>query len=224
MEDYAKYTAADRSFEILVLNSEGQKERYKSKFLKTGDDFYLISMPKYRDKIAILNAGQNVNLYLYTPEGIYNLRCTVLEVYEKYYKISLAKNAERVQRREYIRVNLRVPMKVTVDGDKTYDVVTNNLCARGCEFYCKNDISVNDRISVKFKVGGKTVETFANVISSKLKAFNSGSKYSIALNFTSVTESNIDLIIKECFMYQARTRLAMLDRAYDEEDAETTEE
>ncbi len=216
MEDYSKYTTVDRGFEIVILNSDGKKERYKSKFLKTGENFYLISIPKYRDKVALLSARQNINLYLYTPEGIYNLKCVVLEVYEKYYKISFAKSSERVQRREYVRVNLRVPVKVTVDSGRTYDAVTTNFSARGCGFYCKDDISANDKISVTFKIGGKPIQTFANVVSSKPVSFGSTNGYAIALNFTSVTQSNIDLIVKECFMYQARQRLAMLDKAYDE--------
>ena len=218
MEDYAKYTTIDRNFEIVALNAQGVKERYKSKFLKVGEGFYLISIPTYKNNVAILRAGDSISLYLYTPEGIYNLKCNVLEVYEKYYKISFAKNFNRVQRREYVRVNLRVPMKVTVDDGTTYNVTTNNLSARGCGFYFQTDLSTNDKISLTFKVSGKTVRTFANVVSSKLKNFSSGPKYVVALNFTSVTQANIDLIIKECFMYQARQRLAVLDSAYDTEE------
>lgn len=218
MEDYAKYTTAGRSLEIVALNKGGEKERYKSTFLQTGEGSYLISAPKFQDKTATLRPGQDVSVYLYTPEGIYNLKCEVLGTRENVYEISFAKSIQRAQRREYVRVNLRIGMRATLGSGQTVDVTTNNVSARGCSFYSKINIGINEKVSLQFKMGGKTVQTFANVVSSKPKLFTSGAKYLIALNFTSVTEADIDLIIKECFAHQARQRLAVLNSAYDIED------
>ncbi len=218
IEELKKYTVADRQFELVALNKNGAKERYAGKFCQSQNDHYLISILRDNNKTVTLKAGQEVNIHLYTPEGVYNLSCKILEVYEKYYKISLPKTIKRAQRREFIRVNMRIPMKIIV-GDtqkRVYDVISNNISARGCGFYCKDEIGAQEKITVQFSIDGKPIQTFANLVSCKPKPLISGvGRHTVSLYFTSVSQSNIDLIVKECFTFQGKARLQMLNSRYE---------
>lgn len=214
MEDLQKYTAVNKPLQIIKINKAGMKEHYNSTFCKTGEDYYLISTPKIGNETGVLRKGENINLYLYTSEGIYNLKCSVLECYEKYYKISFPKNIQRAQRREFIRVNMRIPMQVVVEGNsgtRFYEIVTSNISARGVGFDVNGKITQLEKISVKFTLKGRIITTYAELVYCKERKFKTGPRYSVALNFTSVSQTDIDFIVKECFAFQAKARRQILN-------------
>lgn len=219
LEAIKKYTSSNRQVEVVKIGADGAKERYESAFCKSENDHYLISPPKRGDKLVKLEKDEVISLYIYAPEGIYNLKCVVLEIYEKYYKISLPKSIQRAQRREYIRVNMRIPMKITafgnsIVGERTMDVYTNDISARGANFLCNGNILPNEKIRVRFNLKGREIETLAALVycrEKKAVGLSGVLKFAVALNFTSVSQADIDFIVKECFAHQAKMRRLMLD-------------
>lgn len=215
MEFHELYTVENAKFEFVVSKSKKNKERYVSTFIKILDDAYIVSIPKLNGKSPKLSLGKKVHLLLYTPEGVFDLGCTVAQIAKECIKVRLTDGVVHTQRRQYARVPINVDMRLKIDeGKKTFvhDVRTINLCAQGTNFNLNTMLESYGKMQVKFTFKNRLIQTFARLAYCNLvyKAQNEEEQdvYSCGIYFTSINHQNSNFLAKECFMYEVDKKKA----------------
>lgn len=113
----------------LVINSRIDvfvgKAVYKTVIQDVLKDGFLISIPVNEGEYLMLNQHEEVELYNYVDDlSLYKLTCNIIgKVIDNnipLYKVSLPKDIKKIQRRNYVRVNMLQPIKY-VKGE------TNNI-------------------------------------------------------------------------------------------------
>lgn len=214
MDDLNRYIHKDKKFELIKQNSNGEKKRYVSYFLSDSLEFYTIAPPSYNDESCELLSGEEVELYVYVPNGVYSLICKVLEANRNYYRLSLPKSVRHTQRREFLRVNkqCRVNIKVhkTGGGIASISALSIDLCGRGVGLMLNTPIGEYSKIEVELLLDKQVITTLAEVVHSRALDTSMGLKYRTALMFISVTDKDVDAIVKECLLFQLQEKNKML--------------
>lgn len=211
-----KHIKKGKDFELIIIDKNNVKHGFSSTFLEILNDGYIISAPKYKEEIYALEKDKYINIYLYVEDGIYKYKCKVQQTSADFYKISLPISSEHSQRREFLRVDMKLNAKVTIEYEhvtKEYNVISNNISAKGINFNL-NEAVYDDwgKIEIEFNIEDRFIKTWADLAYCNKKNTLCGMVYNVALSFTSITQSDLDFIARACFLSQLKDRQENLKR------------
>ena len=129
----------------IVYKNTNTINHYKSYIKCLDDDRMLIDSPSYRGKSYDIEDNQQILLSLYAEDGVYTGECKVLG--KELSKISglwisYPYNSKHSQRREYLRVNLNVPIDLTIFKDSLrtesteYRIISKDISGNGFCYIC----------------------------------------------------------------------------------------
>lgn len=195
-------------FELIDESIAGFQGRYIGEFLEYRDDCFIISIPKMNEREYTFKRDEVINIHVYTADGIYHIESKVLNFGDDYCKISLPIVMRHSQRREFLRADLN--LKAVIDyrnneyEPKTLEIETVNVCGRGICFNSKEDISRAKDMSVEIILQDRIVESKAEVVYSKPIQEPNGMVFLTALVLTSISDQNINALVRECFLYKLK--------------------
>ena len=180
------------------------------------DDYILIYPPNNKGVSFEIPDNIDVNLIFTQKIGIFVAQCVVLgKVFgeKSGIKISFPYKTKLFERREYIRLPMKLKIEVICYQDKTYKnqdsffAVTRNISASGLAYFYKE--SLKDYYDIQCKIyldDGKSnpiITGCDHIYSQKIK-IKDEIYYLTALAYTSLSNEDSARIVKECFKYQIK--------------------
>jgi len=221
METLNNYIVKGKKFELIKIGKDGNKERFISRFLSKSPNFYTIAPPQIEGLDHKLTPGEIIKLYVYTSDGVFSIDCEVMKKGEGCYQISLPHNIKHSQRREFLRVNKKCMTVINIykpDGTiERISTLTRDICGRGMSILTDVPLGDYDKIDVELLIDELVIQTLGEMVYTKPVNTKGGSKFLSAFMFISVTEREVDSIVKACLLYQLqeRKRQSELNEAVD---------
>lgn len=149
----------------LVVNSRVDvlvdKVVYKTTIQDVLKDGFLISIPANHGEYLLLNKNEDIELLNYVDDlSLYKLTCSVIgRVVDNsipLYKISLPRDIKKIQRRNYVRVNMLHPIKYSKEeaknkGSEMLPALLLDLSGGGMRIKLREELAAGDVISAELK-------------------------------------------------------------------------
>lgn len=213
MENYLEYIDKGCKAELVVKNPEGAA-RFFGTFSGHNDKEIIIEKLRSKEMVFDCSAKQIVELYVYSKNGIFRFECKYIKRSEDNYLFSLPINAEKIQRRQYIRAEIKVKTSLNVyygGIKKTIQATSRNISAKGMNLILKENISGCSKIDLTMAFPECSISTVAQIVKINPITIRDEQNYSTSLVFISISEKEMNFIIKKCFEYEAAQRKRMLD-------------
>ena len=215
MNEYLDYLTQGKKIEIIIRTPRGAL-RFFCGFKCIKANLIITTLPKNKYITFNFPAGQALELYIYTKSGVFKLLCRLQKFNEELCVISLPENVKKIQRREYIRVNMKVRTTISLNTptySKTIRTNSRNISAKGINLLLDEDISkYAKKINLSLLFPECIIKTLAQVIKSTPVKTESGLYYDTSLMFITISEKEIDFIVKKCFEFEAAQRRKLLDK------------
>lgn len=217
-EGIYKYLRELAPFKLEFIDDKDDYHKLDSHIKSIQEDYILINPPERNGSAINLMDNTEVNILFPMDKGVFVAQCTVLgkklgEI--SGVKLSFPHNTSVQERREYIRVPVKVRVEITAYSDEVYSqktrlfAITKNISASGIAFYHKEPIENYYDIGCKIYLNDentKPVETKNDLIYSQRVKIKDELLYITAITFTSISEADSARIVKECFKYQVREK------------------
>lgn len=158
---------------------------------------------------AIPEIGTQLNLNVFTENGIYNSISKVIDVLQEngttLYAIAYPSQNKITQRREYFRANLNIPYKMSVKRTSKTDILegeTVNICGKGICISNTKPFLPYENIEVEISFPNHIINTHAEYVYSRAVSQNAKPEFYHAFVLTDIAQKDIDYIVGQCFLYQ----------------------
>lgn len=216
MLDFYREFRDFKAFEIHFNDSQDKDCRLFCNIKSIESNNLLIEVNENQNECPLPNPGDDLKVYIYTENGIYSAISKILSVQKGIssteYIIEYPKNCKHSQRREYFRADLSVDFKIkcsSKENPKEQHIIeskTKNICGKGMCYISDKPFLTTENISVELVFLEKNVTTKATFVYSKQIIEGNHPKFINAFAFTSISQRDIDLIVKKCFLYQLELR------------------
>ncbi len=214
-DELSNYLKELETLKIEFTDKDDGYHRLDSHIKRVNEDFILLDSPE-----GILPAdGSMLNLIFPRKNGVLIARCSFLEKQTGTLpgiKVSYPYNTQILERREYVRVPLRLRTKITCSFDKnsaekeSFYVVTRNISGSGiCFLYDKSLQGCEEEIKCKIYINDgnpNPIRVKCKYVYSKKARIKNNIFYITALKYISLSEEDSARIVKECFKYQINHR------------------
>lgn len=203
MEDF-KLKINDR---VEVIKDE---KAYKALIIDIRDDFLTINLPVNDGNYLMLYPSEKIEMTSYLEDG----RCfkfyseVILRGKENnilFYKISPPFDIQKIQRRNFFRVDLTDDIhykKITLVEEEDYDTIPYkrglmvDLSAGGLKLKARDNISKDDLLLIKMKVNEVELELKCDIV----RIENTADKEKLCgLRFIEISPAQSELIVRELF-------------------------
>ncbi|WP_160686109.1 PilZ domain-containing protein [Clostridium sp. C2-6-12] len=210
MEDF-KLRINDR---VEVVKDE---KAYKALVIDINEDFLTINLPVNDGNYLMLHSNEKIEMTCYLEDG----RCfkfyseVILRGKESnilFYKISPPFDIQKIQRRNFFRVDLTNDIhykKITLVEEEDYENIPYkkglmvDLSAGGLKLKAKDNISKDDLLLVKMKVNEVELELKCDIV----RIENTEDKEKLCgLRFIEISPAQSELIVRELFKIMRRQR------------------
>ena len=216
MNEYLDYIETGKKIE-LIARVANNAIRFFCTFDKATDKAITVVKPTNKHIKFNFPQGQLLELYAYTRGGVFKLKCRLLEYNNNICKLSLPISVDKIQRREFIRVNIKTDVIIKPRPSTriiTIRTKTKNISAKGLNVVLDQDISNFANVDLEIIFPDRVIKTVAKIIKVKPIDIESRTYYSTSLMFLSITDKEINFIVKKCFEYEAAQRRKMLEIEY----------
>lgn len=203
-----------KSFEVTFYNDNNELQKLFCNVKSIENSSIVIDADNAQNKNVFAKIGDELKLYIYTENGIYSATSKVLNantgVLSTEYIISYPVNSKHSQRREYFRADLNVKFRMFVspisDINFMVETMTRNICGKGMSYLADTQFPEYSSIMLELLFDDKTINTQAKLVYSKQIVVGSKPKFIHAITFTSISQKDIDFIVKKCFLHQLDLR------------------
>ncbi|WP_055071301.1 flagellar brake protein [Clostridium massiliamazoniense] len=190
-----------------VLDEKGKT--YKSRIQEINEDYMCIDIPMENGEYLLLRKNCEIGIIIYN-EKIGMLYKGKLRIIDKkvegnlrLYKVSRPYDIEKLQRRNYVRVDTTRAVKYKKKGDKAYsDAVILDLSGGGMKIKLDKKVEVNDIVDLIAELDGKFAQIRGEV--RRVYKDEKDRKYIIGYEFTEINEAVRDRIIHMVFSIMRR--------------------
>lgn len=213
MEEYLNYISAEKKIDLIIRTPNGPI-RFFSTFKNQDNNKITITKPTSKNLAFSCVANQPVEIYAYTNGGVFKLKCKFISCSQSECLLTLPSSVEKMQRREYIRVDLKIKTVLDLiigDSKKTIQATSRNISAKGINLLLEEDISVYSKIELKLLFEEENITTIAKKVKVKPVKVDNKIYYDTSLSFITINEKGINFIVKKCFEYEAAQRRKLLD-------------
>ncbi len=214
MNEFLDYIESGKRVE-LITHAHNSTTRFYCAYYGIENNSIVLSCPKNKHIKFNLPTGENIYLYAYTRGGVFKLTCKLLSYNEKQCILSLPLNVEKIQRREYIRVKMQIDTVIKIidyTGTKIIRTKSKDISAKGIRLLLDHDISKSVKIEISIIFPEQTINTLAKVIKIKQTDTETFKQFNTSLTFISITDKEMNFIVKKCFEYEAAQRKKMLEK------------
>lgn len=213
MESYFEYIDKGCKAELVIKNLNSTA-RFFGTFNSHSDKEIVIEKLRSKEMVFDCSSKQTVELYIYTKNGIFKFECRYIGRSEDNYKFSFPTKAEKIQRRQYIRAEIKVKTTLNIyygGIKKTIQGTSRNISAKGMNILLKENISGCSKLDATMAFPECNISTIAQIVKINPMAIRGEQNYSTSLVFISISEKEMNFIIKKCFEFEAAQRKKMLD-------------
>lgn len=211
-----EYIKIGQKLEVVALNKN--PDIYYASYIKDlNNTEILIDIPSHKGKIAPIYSNDLIKLVVTTREAVYSSISSVLKAQTAPIAgmwVKTPTKFERIQRRAYLRVNVKIPINVEMvdkDGDALKFVSEiRDLSGGGISFFTNDDLNQYNKIgnffvAISLPKEEKPIKTQADLVfcnkinPDPLKNIKKGNfAYIVAFKFTGLDDKTIDKICRFC--------------------------
>lgn len=199
---------------IEVLKDE---KIYKALIIDMDDDYIKINLPVCEDEYLMLYKSDKVEIYCYTEDGqCYNFYCDVISKGREgniiYYKLTSPYNIKKIQRRDYVRVQVLreieyknlTEMKDKAEIFEFKKGIMVDLSGGGLKIKTNERLKKHDHVIIRIQLENSRIEVHGEVV----RVESTPDKERLCgIKFTDINESEIDRIVKELFEIMRKQRM-----------------
>lgn len=195
----------------LVVNSRVEiiigEEEYKSVIQDVNNESFFISMPMEKGEYIEFDNGSTLVMYNYTKDGnyLYKFTCKVKgrakSGLTELYELSLPEKVERIQRREFVRIHVVVPIEYKIEkneDNKFLKGILVDISGGGLRFATDNKINVGEVIELKLRDINTEDEILIKGQCVRLNKESNG-KYICAVSYYEMSNKIREKIIESIF-------------------------
>ncbi|OOM75040.1 flagellar brake protein YcgR [Clostridium puniceum] len=194
-----------------------EEKAYKALIIDMQDDFFRINLPVNDGNYLMLNSNEKVEMNCYLEDGrCFKFYTTVISRGKEnniiYYKMSQPFNIEKIQRRNFFRVDLTDMIeykKITLVEEDDFDNIPYkkgimiDLSAGGLKLKTKDNIGNDDLLLVKMKLNEAEINLKCDIV----RIQNTEDKEKLCgLRFIDIIQAQSELIVRELFKIMRRQR------------------
>jgi len=156
------------------------------------------------DKIVSLKQNEVIEVIIPDQSNLIKFESTVIQIIENLLYLTIPEKVRYVQRREYPRVNISIPVTLNEisNPDSTLDSVTKNLSGGGMQVISDKTFFVGSLLKAKFSIFDKnSVETIMEVLRID-KNDQPGKGYYLSGRFKDLSNVQRTALIQMCFKRQ----------------------
>ncbi len=182
-------------------------------------DELVITIPMVKGNQIILPLGQEVEIVFFRDEGQYIFKAKIEKRFKKenvdLLKLNRISSIKRIQRRNYYRLNITLPIsiKLLTDKDKQSQnfkewlkTYTMDISGGGVRILLDRNIEKGSLLECKLKINDEDLLLKGEVVRSQLIQQYPITKYEIGISFVDITEYQRDQIIGFIFEEQRKLR------------------
>lgn len=189
-------------------------KEYKSSILNISEDYLYISIPICSDEYLIINTDEVIEINVYLENGrCYKFNSKILyrgkEGNISYYKLSKPFNVERIQRRDYFRVEVIEKVQYVnlseLDSDETPYIQADmiDLSGSGVKLKINEKVKIEDILLIKMKIKNSDIVLKGQVMRTFM---DNNDKTICGIKFIDITQAQTDKIIEELFLIMRKQR------------------
>jgi len=188
---------------------------YKTSVQEITDDYIAIYVPSYKGRELQLVPGDYIKARVYSEDAQYVFNTTVLGRKEErivLYLLAHPVNVKRVQKRDYVRVKVQIPVRYQVMEEMTIrsgvlelteEAFSIDISGGGMQLLVSKSIETNKLLALKFYVQDSKKNDIAiravARVKRKEKLHTGRNKYSLGICFEEISEKDRDLVIAFVF-------------------------
>lgn len=203
-----------KAFEVTFFNEKQELQKILCNVKSIENNRIFLEANNQKNHNVFAEVGEELKLYIYTENGIYSATSKVLlankGIINTEYIISYPANSKHSQRREYFRADMSVEFKMKItDINQNVSVInskTRNICGKGMSYVADSPFPEHELIEIDLFFNEKAVNTHATFVYSKQIVIGNHPKFIQAFTFTTISQKNIDFIVKKCFLHQLDLR------------------
>lgn len=166
------------------------------------EDSFLISMPmkkesyvkfKNNEKLSIYYYFENTSLYKFESKVLGREKCGNMPLY----KLTLPKEVVKIQRREYVRINIMAPVEIIKDNKKIHGLLLD-LSGGGMRIKTEEKLSKEEILEIKLKSSEFSNEININGVVVRENRDEEG-KYVYGIRYYRIEEKVREKIIQTIF-------------------------
>ncbi len=149
--------------------------------------------------IEYFEEGEDVPVKIFTPLGIKSFSALILDSpYEEDFTIEYIENANEIQRREYVRVQLCVKVFIEKEDKNNVIAYTIDVSGGGIKFMSEEKFNDKEKIKiVMYMPDDKAIQAKGVIVHNQFIPKNQH-----IVSFSEIDEKDRDRIIKKCFEIQ----------------------
>lgn len=191
---------------------------YKALIIDAEDDCIKINLPVCDDEYLMLYRGDKIEINSHTENGqCYNFYCNVLSKGKEgnilYYKLTTPYNMRKIQRRDYVRVQVLKDVEyknLSEMNEKAESLefkkgVMIDLSGGGVKIKTKERLKKGDHVILRIQLEHSKMEINGEVVRVESTPDN---ERLCGIMFTNISEAETDRIIKEIFEIMRKQRAA----------------
>ena len=217
MNDYLNYIKEAKKVEVIARGLDCTI-RFFCNFIQKRDESLVFTKPTNKHIVFNYPKGQPLELYIYTSNGVFKLRCRLENCKDEQCELSLPHSVDKIQRREFIRVGMKVKTVIKLTTPSYAKVIktdSKDISANGIRVLLDEDISkYNHKIELSILFPDNIIKTLAKLVKVRPILINSTTYYETSLNYVTINAREVDFIVKKCFEFQAMQRRKLLDKKF----------
>lgn len=227
-----------QKLQIVLEENQNISKSYLSSIMDYDNSSMLIAEPTHKSQPAVIPVGTTVEVLVIDDKCVYSFNTSVIgkQKTPAALWLSLPETYRRVQRREYVRVNIKLPIVVNIKGESQifeeslhsnilaedilqkgyFNSSTIDISGGGTKIFSPIKFEQDSLINVHLRLPMKEVNTIAKVIRSDLNTKVSEEEftpeeyakfnYITALCYTDIEDADRSTIIQLCFKRQLELR------------------
>jgi len=223
MEEIYQHLKESEPFKIEFIDENDDYYKLDSHIKKVFQNSILIEYPFDGETYYDIPKGSEINIIFQRDSGLLIAQCTILGTesgVQEGIKLAFPSKAKVVDRREYVRMPLRLKTEISYlpEPDSTerttFMAITRNISGNGLSYVSNKPFGNGSDIRCKMYLtdgNPKPVEIQCSFIYSRPIHIKDEIKYLTAFTYTSISSEDSSRIVKECFNYQIKRKHAYED-------------
>lgn len=182
---------------------------YKSRVQEVNKNNIVIDIPTENGEYLLLNKNDEIRAIIYNEKTamLYKVKFTIIERKVennlKLYKLTMPYEIKKLQRRNYVRVDVTKDIKYKTKSDKVYsDALALDLSGGGMKFKIDKKLELNDEIELIVELDGKFAKVKGEV--RRISQDTKDKKYIVGYEFTEIAEIVREKIVEIVFSIMRR--------------------
>lgn len=216
MIEIKKYLNVNQLVNIEIISESGIPSRYPSRVENLREDGIILVTP-LKDRYPVyLPPGTKLNVIFWDKKAVYTFCTSLLKNIEGpvyFLMVTIPESIERVQKREFVRVELVFEVLLTYKNRENKEVIiscqSKDISGGGLQLaVLKTDLpETGSEVQLEFTLNNKLIKANGILVWNKRNTDSDGKERNIlAIKFSKILEVDRTLIIKEVYLRQIELR------------------